>query len=476
MKKLQKIIAIWTCFMIIPGFVLPDIAFSITTAEEEELTAEFLFYTFENYKIIDDPVIVDYVNKVGQKLLSQMPPQPFRYHFYVINQESYNAFAGPAGHIFVNSGLMEAMESEDELAGIIGHEISHVNCRHISDMIERSKITGMATLAGVAAGILLGIGGASEAASAVTVGSLAAGQSVSLAYSRENEMQADQVGLKYIEKAGYDVAGLLNILKKIRNKTWYGSDQIPTYLVTHPATEDRISYISSWLQSRKPPISDTEKMPNYDFETTHSRILALYTEKSMALAKLKNSMKQDPKDPYAQYAYGLFLSRSGDRKNAVVHLKKSLEKRPFDQVFIRDLGQTYFLDGQYDLALKFLESSATIPHFDPEGELYLARTLKELKRPDEAIQRYQELLAQRPQFSKANYYLGEILGEMGKMGDAHFHLGVYYKQERNFKNAIFHLNKAVENLTDPEKKKSAQSMLGVVIKQQEDLPGNMYNN
>jgi predicted Zn-dependent protease len=474
MKKLQKIIAIWTCFLIIPGFVLPDIAFSITTAEEEELTTEFLFYTFENYKIIDDPVIVEYVNKVGQKLLSQMPPQPFRYHFYVISQESYNAFAGPAGHIFVNSGLLEAMESEDELAGIIGHEISHVNCRHISDMIERSKITGMATLAGVAAGILLGIGGASEAASAVTVGSLAAGQSVSLAYSRENEMQADQVGLKYIEKAGYDVAGLLNILKKIRNKTWYGSDQIPTYLVTHPATEDRIAYIGSWLQSRKPPIADTVKMPNYDFETMQSRILALYTEKSMALTKLKNRMKQNTKDPYAQYAYGLFLARSGDRKNAVVHLKKSLEKRPFDQVFIRDLGQTYFLDGQYELALKFLESSATIPHFDPEGELYLARTLKELKRPDEAIQRYQELLAQRPQFSKANYYLGEILGEMGKMGDAHFHLGVYYKQERNFKTAIFHLNKAVENLTDPEKKKSAQSMLGVVIKQQENLPESIY--
>ncbi|MFH2063769.1 MAG: M48 family metalloprotease [Pseudomonadota bacterium] len=470
MKMAQKMVAIWVCILMIPGFGLPDNAFGITTAEEEDLTREFLYYTFENYKIIQDPTIVDYVNRVGWKILAQMPHQPFLYHFYVIQEDAYNAFAGPAGHIFINSGLLEAMESEDELAGILAHEISHVNCRHISHMIERSKITGMATLAGIAAGILLGIGGASEAASAVTLGSVAAGQSDSLAYSRENEMQADQVGLKYIEKAGYDVAGLLAILEKIRNKTWYGSDQIPTYLVTHPATEDRIAYIGAWLQSRKQPGQPAEKLPDHDFRVMHSRILALYTEKSIALSKLRNRIKQNPKDPFTQYAYGLVLSKSGDRKNAIVHLKNALDQRPFDQVFIRDLGQACFLDGQYSQALKFLESARSIPHFDPEGELYLARTLKELGRSEEAIQEYQQILAQRPQYSKPNYYLGEIYGEMGKMGDAHFHLGLYYNQERNYKNAIFHLNKALDNLSDPDKKKTAQAMLGNAIEEKEIHP------
>jgi predicted Zn-dependent protease len=154
-------------------------------------------------------------------------------------------------------------------------------------MIERSKKTGIATLAGIAAGILLGIGGAPEVGSAVTIGSVAAGQTASLAYSRENEMQADQIGLKYLNKSGYSAEGLLSILKKIRSKTWYGPDQIPTYLITHPATEERITYIGAWIQTNESPEDHSDNKVNLDFNLMHSRVTALYGEKSMALAKLK---------------------------------------------------------------------------------------------------------------------------------------------------------------------------------------------
>ena len=188
--------------------------------------------------------VVAYVNNIGKRILSALPQQPFKYRFYVIDEDVYNAFATPAGHIFVYTGLLDAMEEEEELAGILGHEIAHVYCRHISQKIERSKKIGVATLAGIAAGILLGVGGAGEAASAVTMGSMAAGQTAELSYSRENEMQADQFGLKFITEAGYSASGLLKILKKIRSKTWFGSDQIPKYLMTHPAVEDRIAFIA----------------------------------------------------------------------------------------------------------------------------------------------------------------------------------------------------------------------------------------
>ena len=111
------------------------------------------------------------MNKIGNRILSVLPQQPFNYHFYVIKEDVYNAFATPAGHIFVYTGLLDAMDEEEELAGILGHEIAHVYCRHISQKIERSKKIGIATLAGIAAGILLGVGGAGEAANAVTMGS-----------------------------------------------------------------------------------------------------------------------------------------------------------------------------------------------------------------------------------------------------------------------------------------------------------------
>ena len=169
------------------------------------MSHQMLAMIHKYFDIVDDPVVVTYVNKIGDRILSALPQQPFKYHFYVIKEDVYNAFATPAGHIFVYSGLLEAMDEEEELAGILGHEIAHVYCRHISEKIERSKKIGLATLAGIAAGVLLGAGGAGEVGSAVTMGSMAAGQSAELSYSRENETQADQVGLKFITEAGYSV-------------------------------------------------------------------------------------------------------------------------------------------------------------------------------------------------------------------------------------------------------------------------------
>ena len=131
---------------------------ALTIKEEEELAREVLKAVSRSSNLIEDPVITDYVNKVAKRIMAVLPPQPFRYHFYVIKEDVYNAFATPGGHIFINSGLFAAMESEEELAGILGHEISHVSARHISQKIERSKKVQLATIAGVIAGALIGGG------------------------------------------------------------------------------------------------------------------------------------------------------------------------------------------------------------------------------------------------------------------------------------------------------------------------------
>ena len=114
----------------------------ITIQEERELSKEFMEVVKAQFPLIDDPTILDYVNQVGKRILAVVPPQPFEYQFHVLREDVFNAFATPAGHIFLNSGLFAALDSEEELAGIIGHEIAHVVCRHISDRIESSKKIG----------------------------------------------------------------------------------------------------------------------------------------------------------------------------------------------------------------------------------------------------------------------------------------------------------------------------------------------
>ncbi|MBC8433015.1 MAG: M48 family metalloprotease [Desulfobacterales bacterium] len=240
MKNYKHIFLFCTLLVVLTGIFIPPGVEGISIKKEEELSREFLSVVFRYYKVIDAPIIVNYINDLGQKIVSAFPPQPFKYHFYVIEEDSLNAFASPAGHIFVNSGLIQAMENEEELAGVISHEIAHASLRHISKKIERSKKTSKATMAGMAAGILLAIGGAGDAAGAVIMGSAAAGQTAALAYSRDDEAEADQVGLKYLNRAGYSAEGLLVVMKKMRGKEWFDSSIIPTYMRTHPAPEERM--------------------------------------------------------------------------------------------------------------------------------------------------------------------------------------------------------------------------------------------
>ena len=342
-KFITKLLLPCMIFLLAAGAFVPKAALSITAAEEEELSKEFMKVVLKNIKFVEDPAIVNYVNKIGKKIVSILPPQPFNYGFYVIQGDEDNAFATPAGHIFIYSGLIAAMDNEEELAGILGHEIAHVLCRHISQKIDRSKKISIATLAGIAAGIFLGSGGAGEIGSAVAVGSMAAGQSMTLAYSRKDERQADQIGLRYLSKAGYSGYGLLTMLRKIRSKHWFGSKQIPTYLTTHPAPEDRLSYIATWLEKNKkklPPKTDSA-----EFIKVNTRLVALYSDETVALRKFKSAVTKNPKNSMANYGYGIVLARIGNRKDAAVYIKKALEREAFNSEFLVALGRIYFLPG-----------------------------------------------------------------------------------------------------------------------------------
>ncbi|MDL1968098.1 MAG: M48 family metalloprotease [Deltaproteobacteria bacterium] len=458
MKFYKKIFVILSALILLADVCFPKAAFCISVKKEEEMGREFMRVVLEHFELIEDPFIVNYVNKIGNKIILALPPQPFNYRFYIIKEDSYNAFASPAGNIFINSGLFEAMENEEELAGILSHEIAHVVCRHISQRIERQSKIGLITLAGIAAGIFLGLEGAGTASSALTLGSVAAGQSISLAYSRENEIQADQLGLKYLNKAGYSGAGLLTMLKKIRSKQWFGSDQIPTYLTTHPASEDRIVYIGSWLETSEKTSGQVFSIDPYDFQITHTRFVSMHGEESIVLKKFETRIAECPSDAMALYGYGLVLARTGNLKDAEINLKKALEKRSFDSHISKDLGRIYFLNGRYEEALKTLEASLNMAPDDIECLFFLGRTQTGLGRYGNAENTFEKLIEKDPDYNQALYFLGDAYGRHGRMWDAHYYLGLYYKNEGDFKNAKFHLKKAL-NTNDPDKKLKIKEML-----------------
>ncbi|MDA8141209.1 MAG: M48 family metalloprotease, partial [Desulfobacteraceae bacterium] len=440
-KKYQKFIA--ASLTAICLIVWHQPAWAISLKEEKQLSQEFMRVINRYYKLIDDPVITAYVNEVGQRLLSQMPPQPFAYKFHVIDEDVYNAFAIPAGYIFVNSGLFLAMDREDELAGILAHEISHVVCRHISQRIERSKKIELATLAGMVAGIFLGVaGGGADASQALTLGSVAAGQSASLAFSREDETQADQFGLTYLYKAGYTADGLLEMLKKIRGKQWF--DQTPSYMMTHPAIEERISGIDSWMQSRGkeskktlPPLCTPE-----EFHRLQYRLRALYGDRDTTLQYFKSQLDQKPKDAGLAYGLGLTYNRLGNQPEAIEYLQKALAQNALDPMVLSDLGKAYFESGRLSDALRVLNGAVSLRGANTLGWFYLGRTQMELGDFAAAADAFEHTIQQQDDYAQAYYFLGQTQEKLGREPDTHYYLGLYYFLKGDDRNAHHHLVRA----------------------------------
>jgi predicted Zn-dependent protease len=322
----------------------------------------------------------------------------------------------------------------------------------------------LVTLAGMVAGVFLGAsGGSADAAQAMTIGSAAATQTLSLAYSREDESQADQLGLQYIIRAGYDPHGLLTTLRKIRSKQWFGSEQVPTYMMTHPAVEARITAIDAWIAVN--PAQHTSKRStmaatNREFKIITTRLKALYGDTESILQEFQQGLQKKPDDADLAYGYGLVLARAGKRTESVAYLKKALAKNMLDTDILVDLGRVYFQDGRYQEALDTLRGalSKTLTT-NSEGLFYLGRTQLALEQFNQAALSFESLIHAHKDFQQAYYYLGETYGKLNKMPDAHYYLGLFYFKKKEFQTARFHLQRARNTLDDPIKLKTIDAYL-----------------
>lgn len=461
-SRIISIILITICSLV---WYTPADAMSIK--EEQQLAEQFIRVVKRHFEIIDDPLIVDYISQVGQKILAELPTQPFTYHFHVIKEDVYNAFAMPAGYIFINSGLLLAMEREEELAGILAHEIAHVVSRHISQRIARSKKIDLATMAGVVAGIFLGAaGGGAAAGQALAIGSAAAGQSMHLSYSREDESEADQLGLQYLEKAGYSSEGLLSVLKKIRGKQWFGSQQVPTYMMTHPAVEERIAHIDTWMAMQENRGSDPQQSSetSVQFRRMQYRMRALYGEPRAVTEFFKARLERSPSDRDLNHAYGLLSTRIGSRAEAVDYLRKALATDAMNPVILGDLGKIYFLDGHLEDAMSSLRGAVSLSGANPESWFYLGRTHTALGDFAAAINAFETLLRHHKDYAPAFYHLGEAYGKWDRVPESHYYLGLHHFSKGEDRTAHFHLNRAKNSILDPSKLEIINQKLEIIGK------------
>jgi len=264
-------------------------------------------------KLIDDPVISEYVNRVGQNLVRNSDAKvPFT--IKVIDTEEVNAFALPGGFFFVNSGLILKAESEAELAGVMSHEIAHVAARHGTRQATRGQVAQLATIPLIFMGGWAGYGVRQAASVLLPVGFLQ--------FSRAFESEADMLGLQYMYKTGYDPEAFVDFFEKIESLEKKKPGTMAKVFSTHPPTDDRIVAAQKNIQEL------LKARPEYVVTTSE------FSDVKSRLAMLHNKRKVDDKDsnrPQLRKAPGSGTSggaSDGSNKGGSDDDRPTLKRRP----------------------------------------------------------------------------------------------------------------------------------------------------
>ena len=223
-------------------------------------------------KIIKDPILSEYVNRVGQNIVRNSDSRvPFT--IKVIDSDDVNAFALPGGFFYVNSGLIVATDSEAELAGVMAHEIGHVAACHSARQNTRGNLTQLMTVPLVFMGGVAGYGAYESAGLAVPL--------TFLRFSREFEAQADYLGVQYMYKAGYDPQALISFFEKVQAQEKKKTGTISKAFATHPQTPDRIERSQQEIATVLPPKAQY-KLTTSEFENVKARLAALENKRQVS--------------------------------------------------------------------------------------------------------------------------------------------------------------------------------------------------
>ncbi len=414
--------------------------FRLSLEEERELGRLFLLVIEKKKWLIHDPYIQQYIEDIGQRIVAQIGPQPFGYNFYVINDPKINAFAAPAGHIFIYSGLINMLDNESELAGVLSHEIGHVAARHIAQQIEKARRLTLPTLAAVLAGVMVGGGG--EATEAIIAGTIAGETSLMLKFSREDEEEADRVGLSHLTQAGYDPCGMVSFLFKLMKEYGIRSGRLAPYQSTHPEIIQRIAYLENMISPSRQCWGRRREVGI--FKRIQARSIIATRGTQSAIKYFNQQLKEDPQDLDSLYGLALAYQRAGKVDESSKVLKRIIAKRPEDAEFRRDLGILYFYAGRLEQAAAALEEATAARPEDIICLYHLGRTYQEKDDLDRATKAYQQVIGQDPKFAPAYRNLGLIYGKKGLNAQSHTNLGTFFELKGQRNKALFHFKKARE--------------------------------
>lgn len=422
------------------GSDLPDLgrpASSVLTKSDEfRLGAMVTKELRDQNVLLEDPEVSEYINDIGQRLASQSEMGGEDFHYFVIRDTAINAFAVTAGYVFINAGLVLATANESQLAGVMAHETSHITQHHIARMLADQQKQSLTTAAALIGAILLGaLAGGGQA----TEGAIIAAQGMAVQhqinFTRDNEWEADRVGIGYLAAAGWDPYGMGAMFETMARQQALASTYIPAMLVDHPMDSERVAEQRS-RAAQFPPRTGHDS-ESYPLIRERVRVLTATGDTDMAL-EYAQKIAHGGNNLGNQYGRALALM-NGNRagaEEAVRILAPLVQQHQGLTVLYDALGQAQAKAGRVDDALAtFREGERLFPRNVPLTVRY-AETLMANGRPGEAHSMLLDLFNMVPPTPDQIRLTALAASAAGDPGDAYYYMGEYQLANGDLQLAI----------------------------------------
>lgn len=363
---------------------LPDMGTSagstLSIGQEMQMGDYYVRQLRGSAPLINDPLLVQYINGLGMRLVAHANSVRTPFHFYLINNDQINAFAFFGGNVVLHSALFRYSDNESELASVMAHEISHVTQRHLARAMEDQKRNAPLTWVGALGSILLAMA-SPQAGMAALTGTLAGTQQGMISFTRQNEEEADRIGIQVLQRSGFDPQAMPMFMGKLLDESRY-STRPPEMLLTHPLPESRLADARNRANQMRPVVVQSSA----DFYLAKARTLGMYTNGDNKLgtdllnAWDKGNIRQQHA---AQYGRALLAMESNNFDQARKTLQPLLNADPQNAWYLDlatdiDLGQKKTSD-----AINRLKNAREL-RTNPVLQLNLANALLQGGQPGEA--------------------------------------------------------------------------------------------
>ncbi|PPC90233.1 MAG: peptidase M48 Ste24p [Methylobacter sp.] len=417
---------------------LPDIGDSsgtlISPAQEIELGEAFFRSLHSQLAINQDPEIQHYIQTIGKNLVINSDNPGYPFHFFVVLENDINAFAGPGGYIGVNSGLILTTEAESELASVMAHEIAHVTQRHLYRAFEAASRLSIPTAVATLAAILIGTQSPGLGQAAIVAAQAGSAQ-FQINFTRENEEEADRVGMQTLAGSQYDPRSMPTFFERLQQATRYVGQNVPEFLRTHPVTSSRIS--DSRGRAETYPYKQFPDSMAYQLAKAKLRILTTEDPKQ-ALAYFQNRLTLGTEEQRAisRYGFGLALLNMQKLEEAETIFLELVKNYPDQPQFLTAMARTAQESKNFPKALSLYEkASKQFP--DNEGiKFEFIRSLLKTGNPELAKKNLQSLNAKVQKSPLFYELIAEAYSEMKQPAESHRYLAEYYYVSGQSREAI----------------------------------------